>query len=163
MEVVAVESSGTQRKSTSMEHKSSCPATEGYGNAAEGGPHESLPTLRASTQKTASSTWGCGTRSEQELKPAHQNAKEEVVKKQRKNAILNRVTEALAPQQLVRVVKDDAYLLIHRNFICWSSVPGVHLKMILGSLEKIACSALNLKVLLEPGQRELHGGRCCSC
>ena len=34
-------------------------------------------------------------------------------------------------------------------------MPGVHLKMILGSIENIACSALNLKVLLEPGQREV--------
>ena len=34
-------------------------------------------------------------------------------------------------------------------------MPGVHLKMILGRIEKIASSALNVKVLLEPGQREV--------
>ena len=44
---------------------------------------------------------------------------------------------------------------IHRNFMCWSSVSAVHLKMILSCIEKIAFSALNLKVLLEAGQREV--------
>ena len=44
---------------------------------------------------------------------------------------------------------------IHRNFTCWGSVPAVHLKMILACNENIASSALNLKVLLEAGQRDV--------
>ena len=39
--------------------------------------------------------------------------------------------------------------------MCWGSVPAVHLKMILACIEKIAFSALSLKVLLEPGKREV--------
>ena len=50
---------------------------------------------------------------------------------------------------------NDAYLLIRRSFICWNSVPGVHVKMIFGCIEKIVFGALNLKVLLQPGQREV--------
>ena len=42
---------------------------------------------------------------------------------------------------------------IHHNFMSWGSVPGVDLKLILVYIEKIALSALNLKVL--PGQREV--------
>ena len=76
------------------------------------------------------------------------------MKKLRDFPNLSRLTEAQALQQVVRIVEERSQQ-IHRNFMCWRSVPGVYLKMILGCIDKIPFSALNLKVLLEPGQREV--------
>ena len=156
MEVTGVEWNQTQ------EHfhggQSSCAATEGHGNAAEGGPHESLPHdevlcgCSRVRKKTASSTWSCGT----ELKQAHQHATEMLVKKKRKTADLaSSDGGAGCPTTSPMFLKSDIFLLVNRNFACWGSVPAVQLKMILECIEKIACSALNLKVLLDPGQWEV--------
>ena len=76
------------------------------------------------------------------------------MKKLRDLPNLSRLTEAQALQQLVRIVEEKSQQ-IHRTFMYWRSVPGVYLKMILGCIDKIPFSALNLKVLLEPGQREV--------
>ena len=43
MEVVALPLTGTKRKNPTMEDKAAAMQQMGYGNAAEGGPHEGLP------------------------------------------------------------------------------------------------------------------------
>ena len=107
--------------------------------------------------KNGFTNMGLWDRNEKELNQAHQHAQEEVVNKLRKNFNLESCDEgAGAPTNWSELFqKNDACLPINRSFICWNSVPGVHLKMIFGCIEKIAFSALNLKVLLEPGQREV--------
>ena len=136
MELVAMESSGVKRKSGSMEDEALAPL-----GCSRVGKNDfiNMELWNRSEQKTQTRT------------PARQRESGE---KTEGFANLSRLTEAQALQQLVRIVEEKSQQ-IHRNFMCWRSVPGVYLKMILGCIVKIPFSALNLKVLLEPGQREV--------
>ena len=95
-------------------------------------------------------------RSEEELKQAHQNVNEGLVEKPRKTVKPETPDGGAGfPTIGPNCSKRDIGQQMHRNFMCWGSVSGVHLKMILGCIEKVAFSALNLKVPLEAGQREV--------
>ena len=84
-------------------------------------------------------------KSEQELKPAHQNATEEMVKKKRNTSDhASSDWGAGFPTTSPIFLKPEKCQLIHHNFTCWGSVPAVHLAIMLACMQKIAvrCSEL---------------------
>ena len=134
LEVVALESSGNKRKNFSVEDKAAALQQKGMEMQAEGGPHEGLITKYSAAAreyaKNGFINMGLWTRSEQELKLAHQNANEGVVKKQRKTVNPGSSDGGAGfPTTGPNCLKHDTTQQIHRNFMCWGSVPadlGVH-------------------------------------
>ena len=154
MEVVALPLTGTKRKNLSMEDKAAAMQQKAdHTRACLIMKYHAAAREYAKNGFINMELWD---RSEEELKQAHLNVNEGLVKKLRKFAVKPETSDGDAvPTTGPNCLKRDIGQQIHRNFMCWGSVLGVHLKMILFCIEKIAFSALNLKVLLEPGQREV--------
>ena len=161
MEVVAVESSDIKRKSTSMEDKAAALQQQGVEMHQKADHTRACFIMKYSAAareypKNGFINMVLWDRSAQELKQAQQNAKGEVVKKLR-TTVKPKSSDGGAGSRTTgpNCLKKRKNHQIHRNFMCWGGVPAVHLKMILVYIEKIAFSALDLKVLLDPGQREV--------
>ena len=161
MEVVALPLIGTKRKNPSMEDKAAAMQQRCMEMQQKADHTRACLIMKYSAAAREYANNGfinvvLWNRSEEELQLAHQSVNEGSVKKQKKT--VNPETSdggagfpTTGPNCLERGIGQR----IHRNFMCWGSVPAVHLKMILGCTEKIAFSALKLKVLLEAGQREV--------